>query len=148
MFVTIDPGETTGWALWADDGTLRACGLGDPRSSELHVAEHVHHAWIESPRLRPHGEKNPNAILTLARNAGEWGGQYRVLAVAEVHYVTPSDWKGQLSKDICHARAWGKLNADEQAVVNKAGRGMSASTRHNMLDAVGIGLWVARRAFR
>lgn len=147
MYVTIDPGEVTGWALWASDGVLAACGLGDPRSSDLHRVETIHDVWIESPRLRPHGEKNPNAILTLARTAGEWGGAYKLL-VAEVHYVAPSDWKGQLSKDICHERSWGKLQPAEQAIVAKAGRGMTASTRHNMLDAVAFGLWVSKRAFR
>lgn len=46
----------------------------------------------------------------VAINAGEWGGTYRTL-VAEVHYVTPAEWKGQLPKDIHHARVWAALTS-------------------------------------
>jgi hypothetical protein len=137
MLLTIDPGNATGWALWRRDG-LTGCGLGDPRSAcDVDWIEEV---WIESPVIYPRSKARPNDIVLLARGAGEWGGRYE--SEAAVHYVEPATWKGQLPKDVHHARIWSKLNAAEQAIVNAACRGMAPSKRHNVLDAVGIGLWV------
>ena len=144
MFVSIDPGITTGWAIWNDEGLLD-CGLGDPRSSEKHKAEHVHDVWIESPVIYPRSKARPADITTLARGAGRWAGRYDVLAV-EAHFVEPAQWKGQVPKDIAHARMWDRLQPLEKNIVERACKGLAPSTRHNVLDAVGIGLWVARRS--
>lgn len=145
MIVTIDPGLATGWALWEVLGKLTACGLGDPRSCEQHVAMHVHDVWIESPFIYPHAKARPADILKLAREAGEWGGRYEVSAVATIHYVLPAEWKGQVPKEIHHARVWDALDAAERAIVDKAVRGLAPSKRHNVLDAVGMGVWVRSR---
>lgn len=143
VFVTIDPGNDTGWALW-EAGALAACGLGDPRSSALHVVEHVDDVWIEEPVIYPHSKARPNDIKALAMTAARWGAIYELCAV-DVHFVEPARWKGQLPKDVCHARSWGKLQPNERAIVDKAVRGMAPSKRHNVLDAVAIGVWVLKR---
>ena len=126
--------------MWSRAG-LVACGLGDPRSSEKHVAKEIHDAWIEAPVIYPRSKADPSDILKLARDAGEWGGIYKVL-VALVRYVEPAEWKGQLPKDVCHARMWLKLSEEEKAIVDAACRGLAPSKRHNVLDAVAIGVWV------
>lgn len=154
MLLAIDPGADTGWALFANN-LLAACGLGEPpddtdspwmyqdkegeRGTPLSVI-------IECPRLRPRGEKNPNSILLVARNAGEWGGRYGWFG-AQVRYVLPNDWKGTVSKEISHARMWVKLTEVEKGIVDECFRsakgrnGMAPGKRHNVLDALGIGLW-------
>ncbi len=150
MFVSIDPGVTTGWALWNLRG-LVACGLGDPRVCPRHVVvpraddeDVIHDVWIESQRIYPHSHADPNDILKLAQDAGRWAGIYAAVGV-EAFYVEPSTWKGQVPKAIHHPRIWGALTAPEQAIVASAGKGVAPSKRHNMMDAVGIGLWVRNR---
>lgn len=151
MFVTIDPGEQTGFALWSFRSELLACGLGDPRSHPGHViasvsetADFVCDVWIEWPVIYPRSKARPRDILTLARCAAEYGGMYKVHGV-DVHYVEPAEWKGQLDKDISHRRAYAQLAVVEQDIVDRAGKGLPASRRHNMLDAVAIGVWVRNR---
>ena len=142
MLLAIDPGADTGWALFDSARRLTACGLGVPVAAGLSLAR----VLIECPKLRPRGEKNPNAILLVARSAGEWGGRFSDAGSA-VTYVTPNDWKGSTPKEIDHARTWSRLDEHEKRVVDSAfsqakGRnGLAASKRHNVLDAIGIGLF-------
>ncbi len=154
MYVTIDPGLQTGWAIWCVDG-LVACGLGDPRKSRKHVvvssnpdADLIGDVWIEAPVIYPRSKARPADIMKLSREAGEWAGTYRTLGV-EHHYVEPAEWKGAgPAKDIHHARVWAELSDDERDVVSSAVKGLAPSKRHNVLDAVGLGLWVAQRVTR
>ena len=133
--LAIDPGVDVGWAL-VEDSRLAACGLGHPPPCQ------PDEVIIECPVLRPRGEKNPNAILKLARNAGEWGGR-----LGGGRYVSPNEWKKNVPKDISHARIWAKLDDQEKTIVDDAFRahkgrnGMAPSKRHNVIDAIGIALW-------
>ncbi len=142
MLLAIDPGSDTGWALFDSARRLVACGLGTPVLPPLAGLDEV---LIECPRLRPRGEKNPNAILVVARNAGEWGGRYGDFC-GTLRYVTPNDWKGSTPKDVSQKRSEGKLDGKELAIVERAfadapGRnGLAPSKRHNVWDAIGIGL--------
>jgi hypothetical protein len=147
VFVSIDPGIDTGWALWSRLG-LVACGLGDPRTCPLHVAWHENDAvdqvddvWIESQVIYPRSKARPADILKLAHTAGRWAGIYATLGV-DAHFVEPAEWKGQTPKAISHARVWAELSTREQAIVHTACTGMAPSKRHNVLDAIGIGQWV------
>ncbi len=148
MLLAIDPGADTGWALFGR-GVLCACGLGEPPddvdSPWMYGCEFEYlKVLIECPRLRPRGEKNPNSILLVARNAGEWGGRY--FGVGEVSYLTPNDWKGSTPKATANARTWRSLNEGERGVVDlafakaKGRKGLAKGKRHNVLDAIGIGL--------
>lgn len=142
MHLAIDPGTTTGWALFTSgDRRLAMCGLNQPEEPAP-----ITSVTIERPRIYPHGRtKNPNDVLSVAINAGEWAGRYKALGVPVVRYVEPATWKGQVPKDVHHARIWSRLSANEQEIVSVCGRGMPPSKRHNMLDAVGLGLWAVGR---
>jgi hypothetical protein len=50
--------------------------------------------------------------------------------------VKPREWKGQVPKDVHHARLVKTLTPDELAMVEASA---PPSLRHNVLDAVGIG---------
>ncbi len=147
MLLAIDPGTDTGWAYFNGAKQLAYCGLAQVGDEHPTAPPTV---IIECPRLRPHGEKNPNAILLVARNAGEWGGRYAALG-ATIKYVTPNEWKGSVPKDISQARSWGILSEPERTIVDtcfksaKGRNGMAPSKRHNVLDAIGIGLWAVGR---
>jgi hypothetical protein len=158
MLLAIDPGTDTGWALFSDSSDrddryrLIACGLGDPRLSDRHRIADITRVVIERPMIYPRGQtKNPNDVLSVAVNAGEWGGLYRQWATIE--YVLPFQWKGSVPKAIHHERVLAKLSDAERAVVDQAmARGRSDASqaqakrvargkRHNVLDAVGLGLF-------
>jgi hypothetical protein len=139
MYLTIDPGIATGWALWSAVRLLE-CGLGTPPArADLEAV------WIESPVIYPHSRARPNDILKLARDAGAHAGLYLSLGV-NVRFVEPARWKGQVPKTIHHARVWSQLQPGEQSIVHEGCLGVAPSKRHNVLDAVGMGLWVRSQA--
>ncbi len=154
MLLAIDPGQTSGWALFASalsgftSPRLLACGLNDPSTCRWHVPSALSRVVVERPRIYPGGRtKNPNDVLSVALNAGEWGGRYKQQGCS-VEYVEPSGWKGQTKKEIQHARDWARLLEDEQTLVSQSLKGIPASKRHNALDAIGIGLWAVGRGSR
>lgn len=139
MLLAIDPGADSGWALFGSSRLLEKCGLGRP--TEFAIAEVV----IEKPRIYPGAKQKARAedVITLAVRAGEWGGRYEHL---KVRYVEPHGWKGAVPKEIHQPRIWAKLDAREKDIVDRACKGMAPSKRHNVIDAVGIGLWAVGRA--
>lgn len=149
MFVTIDPGLQTGWAIWNQATGLVACGLGDPRSSELHrvhgdAGDLIHDVWIESQVIIPRFTKRPADIVKLAQSAGMWAGVYSTLGI-EAQWVEPNIWKGgPVPKRISHPRIWSALTPREQSIVDVGCRGISPTKRENVMDAIGIGQWARR----
>jgi hypothetical protein len=144
MLLAIDPGETSGWAVF-DAGRLEACGIGDVPTPTPKTAAEVE-VCIERPMIYPHGKsENPNDLITLAVNAGEHGGRLRHAGCRAARYIRPFEWKGNTPKHISHQRIWAKLNDAERSLVDVAGKGMAPGKRHNMLDAIGIGLFVLGR---
>jgi hypothetical protein len=55
----------------------------------------------------------------------------------QVCYVTPSQWKGQVPKDIHNARVLAKLRPDELA--------LAEGLDHNGIDALGLLIWALER---
>ena len=55
-------------------------------------------------------------------------------ARGEVHLYTPHEWKGQLPKDVSHARIRNALSADTHSAVG------FDTLKHDAIDAIGIGL--------
>lgn len=141
MFVTIDPGAQTGWAIWSPAGALVDCGLGDPRKSSKHIADDIDTVWIESQVIYPRSRVPPNDIVKLAQDAGRWFGVYATLGAA-VNWVEPARWKGQLPKRVHHPRIMAALTSHERQIVAEGCCALAESLRHNVLDAVGLGLWV------
>lgn len=143
MLLAIDPGADSGWAIFFK-GMLIACGLGsDPNP----LPEKFDVLVIEYPMIYPHGRTaNPNDILKVAFNAGEWFGCYGKRA-GEFKLVKPREWKGTINADICNARTWAKLDDGEKNVVDDAVREqrIAARKRHNVIDAIGLGLFASGR---
>jgi hypothetical protein len=176
MFVSIDPGTDSGWALWQESGSLVACGLGDPLRDRRHVSgwalwqesgylvawglgdplrdrrhvvgpssvSTVNTVWIESQVIYPRSKVPPNDIIKLAHDAGRWWGIYESLGCA-VHMVEPAQWKGQVPKAIHHKRVIAKLSSVERETVEFGLKGIAPSKQHNVLDAVGLGLFAGKR---
>ena len=78
---------------------------------------------------------DPDDLLQLAGVVGV----FSALMSADVRIgVKPREWKGQVPKDVHHKRLLKELNYLETTMIEEAA---PPSLRHNVLDAVGIGLW-------
>ena len=91
---------------------------------------------VELQFIDRHGRVPDQDILDLARAAGESSMHFD-----QVQWVTATRWKGDLSK--AQTRAWidSVLTDQEKYVV----RGLPKKVLHEVLDAVGIGLWKVGR---
>lgn len=92
-------------------------------------------AIIEHPRIYPGSAQQKGDLNDLLDVAG-------VGAAVSVHFmkpvtVFPSDWKGNVPKDMMTERIRRALTDEERARIEKC----PASLMHNVLDAIGIGLW-------
>lgn len=116
---------------------------------------------VEKPEIYPGStEKNPNDLIAVAMAAQNIADQ----VPCAPKFVLPRTWKGQVKKPIHHARLWSVLEPEERTVLAKR-IGMTsidigekirlAQVRlattgkvtgyswaaHNLLDAIGIGVW-------
>lgn len=112
----------------------------------LNVANHfvgdVSELVVEWPQIyatrirRGETKEDPNNLLALC---GVDAALAALLAV-QTTSVSPAEWKGQMKKEACHLRIETRLSDAEQKIVDAAAREAGALA-HNMLDAVGIGLF-------
>lgn len=137
MLLAIDSGANLGWALFLPSGQLHSCGLRT-LPAELPPLKRV---IIERPHA---GRTRARArdILTLAIRAGEAGGVLRYLTGVEPEYIEPQRWKGQLPKKRCNDIVESKLTAAEKRILNDI---KPKGQKHNVLDAIGIGLFSVSR---
>lgn len=77
---------------------------------------------------------DPNDLLALAGV----DAAVAVLVGARSASYCPSEWKGQLPKDVMGARILSRLTAAEQSLVMAV---TPAYKRHNAVDAIGVGLF-------
>lgn len=124
-----------------------------------------HAVVIERPEVYPGPQPTrSNDVVELAMKAAELGGQLQALGAPTPRYVRPREWKGQVPKPIHHRRVWSVLDARERAVLCQIARYTAGEVElrietacrryaetgkvrgyswqaHNLLDAVGLGLW-------
>lgn len=142
--VCIDPGNCSGVAVFdgstlifadavnIDDGGptlgfLRQCGAND--------------LVIEVPTVYQHSKADPQDIVKLAFNAGQWAATIHKWPDCKVEKPHPIQWKGNVPKDIHNARVLSRLRTEETAILPR----LSKTKSHNMIDAIGLGLWRLRR---
>lgn len=135
--LSIDPGKNQGWGYFEGDLLLDA-GKGEiPELFDRIVKQVV----IEAPRWYPkEREVDVNDLLDLSIKVGDLQGHYRSLDVVEnIELVYPRNWKGTLRWDICCDRVLAALTEKECGVLPRRPR--KKDVDHNVLDAVGLGLW-------
>lgn len=90
---------------------------------------------IEVPQVYPggRGKGNPNDLIDLSCVAGG----VMALAGGRVTYYLPAQWKGQVPKEICHARMFEALTDVEKTAIKLC---RPAGLMHNVYDAVALGL--------
>lgn len=146
VLVPIDPGKLACAAAvfspYLGGHTLRAVYYGlDPKALERLVDAHrcQHPACpaecvLEVPQVysRSTSKGDPNDLVAIAVEGGRMCSPYRTT------YVKPAAWKGQVPKHIHHMRIRKILSGEEAAIIDSYP--ILASKRHNLLDAVGLGL--------
>lgn len=126
----------------------------------------------EYPRIYPGSQARPDSMLGLAACVGAFavacGGMRtlddpsRVRDVCLPWFVTPPQWKGNEPPDMCAARIIGALSStgeldtpvdfgtgscDSCSTLRRSGpcTKKTACVAHNVVDAIGIGLWALGR---
>lgn len=128
--ISIDPGKCSGVAIF-DDGALTDAYVTEQIEPVDHGAAQV---VCELPRIYPtgKGKGNPNDLISVALSAGRLCALY-----PGTQYVFPHSWKAQVDGDIMCQRILCFLSKPEATRFQV----LPKSKEHNMIDAIGIGLW-------
>jgi hypothetical protein len=158
--LAIDPGLSltggTGYALFAGGAlpVLTACGLVVPKAKR--IEDRVEEIGIELARrigtvAADEVVIEKMKVYGLAKQKGDQGdlidlahlGGALLCFGTRATLVEPSTWKGQVPKDVSERLVNDNLTMNERALLKRCG--VPKSKRHNVYDAVGIGLWKLRR---
>lgn len=158
--LSIDPGVTCcGWAYWHDK-SLIYCGLSrtKEKSIEERIRAHDLYHWldsidsivIEKPEVyqQRFWKGDPRDLVELAMVVGGIIASFPYSVT--VRTVFPKEWKGSIPKEISEKRTLAKLSETEKQVLEKPevfGEPSTAppSLLHNLMDAVGLGIWMLGR---
>ncbi len=134
--LAIDPGEKPGFA-WFEDGVLTACAFA------MLDCEGPDELAIEHPTIYPQSPVPPNDIIELAITAGRQAERYGNNAA--ITWYRPREWKGTRPKNIVDAHIRAVMSQREINTLDKYCATIPKSYRHNVIEAVGIGLKHLRR---
>lgn len=149
--LAIDPGvHHHGLALFHDDGRLSRCGLVRGPAGRTSLAEgasrlaYLTDRWLdergarvvaELPQDRGQDRVPPADLIALSVVLG-----WTLGALAwQTTLISPADWKGSTPKSKHQPRIIAALSPDEAALIP------SGALAHNVVDAIGIGLWAVGR---
>jgi hypothetical protein len=147
--IAIDPGQWSGVAYF-DNGLLTRAdllGKGAEGIQEFTDTAHIFkadglQAVIEIPQVYPQRQwkGDPNDLIGVAYIAGifsSWLYEYG----AEITLVKPHEWKGSRPKDVDTKYTLKCLDAPERRIIPD----LPKTKLHNVIDAIGIGLWYLKR---
>jgi hypothetical protein len=167
--VAIDPGfarrgKGCAVAVFAGQTLVRACfeRPESVRPESLRVGA-THVVW-ECPQVDARTRTSAPAVIQLAAVGGMLAGMFAGACGCHAEPVAPLAWKGSTPKPVHHGRMWAQLSDDERRVLGGADtlKQIEAAKRrgaldrwgkpgaayypaawlvHNLLDAVGLGLW-------
>jgi len=93
-------------------------------------------AIIEFPQVH-RDTPNPNDIIKLSAACGAYSSILQAAGFT-VQWISPREWKGNVPKPIMFKRILAKVREEEYSKIDKP-------KNHNVIDAVGIGLWLIKR---
>ncbi len=137
MIIAVDPGVHKCGIAHFNSGSDRLVGAFYSSWEDLNpgLINTVDRLVIEMPRVYP---GMPGIDLNDLLNLAAMVGRFEAIFPSHIR-VFPSQWKGQVPKAVMNNRVLNKLSIAERVVVDSAD--VIRSKRHNMLDAVGIGLY-------
>lgn len=151
---SVDPGvRYAAVAAWCDRRLIATRRIVTPRfiqrgylglatavfAAELDVTPDL---VIETPRSYTGKSVKEKDLRGLRQTVDEVVEAMRLLG-GEVHRVYPSDWKGTVPKAVHQPRIIGALTPHELALLGTVNR-----PNHDIVDAVGLGLWHLGRTGR
>ncbi len=149
----VDPGtKETGLALF-EDGKLKHCKLLRAKTLTGMISELANVdlpalfdepdvVIVEQPTIYPRdGAKKSNALIKVSLIAGAAASAFGCGTWTAVNFVEPRTWKGSVPKDIHNMRTLDKLDPDELLVYTERTLYMPVGIVHNMVDAIGLGLY-------
>jgi hypothetical protein len=151
VFTCVDPGlRGCGVAEFEGGDLLRAAYVKNPeagRGYNAHeamgsavaewISESSERIIIEHPRIYPGAQQQKgdlNDLLDVVACGASVAASFRT---NYIETVFPGEWKGQVPKEMMTARISRAITDAERAKIEKC----PASLMHNLLDAVGLGLW-------
>ena len=157
MIVSFDAGKySLAWAAFEQD-VLTNCGFiewsEEKWPSEIERRFRAGFDWapcrylIEYQQIYTSGRhrtRKPADVLACTLTVGRVQqalGQY-----AKLELVLPHTWKGSVKKEIMTERIPTFLSTAERAILHAAK--VPNAKRHNVVDAIGLGLWGLRRLTR
>ena len=130
--LAIDPGKNQGWAFF-ENNKLTMAGIGRPPSYPC-----PQRIVVE----RPHPGKSKAStkdLITLSLRAGVTAGKLEALTGVVAEFLEPNRWKGgAVPKGVMNERVKSRLLPEELEA-------LGSKYDHNVLDAVGIGMYVCGR---
>lgn len=135
IWLAVDPGIKTGWALGDDRAGLIKCGAGE----DFPWHEFMY-AVIERPEIYTKGKANPNSIGTLLIRVGAYKERIAIYSRVRCEEYLPKDWKGDVPKKVHHLRGRSKMSIAERVMVDTA-CAATPSHEEDIKDAVNLFLW-------
>jgi len=150
LLICFDPGAICGFSVWVG-GKLTACGYGKHAKfmeEPVHPGRLVGGVFlVERPVSYP-GKRmkvDPNSLMQTDFRAGELSVLYRLLGMQCEEVRPPSAWKGQVPHEEIEERVLDRVTDEERLLIHASKSARSKGLDHNLIDAVGIGLWRLRR---
>jgi hypothetical protein len=164
--LAVDPGiDRCGLAAFVGDRLVWAGHEGMPQKASVDALNRVHatvahvraaltsagfvletsfdEVAIEWPQVYMPGKSKGDARNLLLLAAID--GALAYATSAKLRAVRPDEWKGQLPDTVVQGRVSARLDLEEAKVLAAAFERVPEGRRHNVTDAVGIGLWTLRR---
>jgi len=145
--IAFDPGaHTAAWATF-DGGLLMRCGIEQEplgRALGQRFASIAARVVIELPQVYQQRawRGDPNDLIAVAVTVGRIMQTFEGTA-GETSVVLPHTWKGNVPKAIMGERILGRLDHEERSVLERLK--LPATIKHNVIDAIGLGLWALAR---
>jgi hypothetical protein len=130
------PGNNTGVAFFVGSA-LTHCWLHTDTKAPPY--QHADLLVIELPQVYP-GARNedPNDLIQVARAVGQWE---QSCSYGELKLIHPRAWKGTIDKRVVNNRTLSCLTPSERAQIPQ----LPDYKLHNVLDAIGLGLFIVGR---
>jgi hypothetical protein len=136
--LAIDPGKhVSGMAVFTN-GRLTWAGLCE--TQHIDSFEIPTELIIECPQIYRRSKGDPNDLVDVALTVGRF---LNAMHYASITVVKPREWKGNVPKKIMLNRIWKRMSPKEHQIF-RHGK-IVQSLQHNVIDAIGIGLWKLKR---
>lgn len=147
IFYAVDPGKKKCAVAAFLNGELVGAYLTHADDMSMKISQ-LGSVAMEMPRAYPHSPVRVNDLIDLTA-AGMAVAAKLTATGSALQLIYPADWKGQVPKKICQRRIEKLLiHLGELARMKESLADVIPSLRHNLWDAVGIGLFSLKRCRR